>query len=311
MTWNGDKDVPHVTAPLLACGDKRLTLEQLRVLLAICSFSGKDGKSWPSRDQISSVCGVHRQNVSAATSSLARLGWLAKTGNGGFGKSCRYVVTIPEIDSSTVAQRATVNDQTTVADSATVNMANTVAHSATVAQQATHTVAYSATPTVAQQATPKELTSELTKEESKPDATAKKTAVAPAKQKSALSDEMRAACVQTWDAYCGGYFERYRVDPIKNAKVAGQMVAFVKRIGMAEAHLIAGWFPRHASRFYVERGHSIDCLLRDAEKLRTEWATGSVMTASKARQVDRAGATLSAVDEILASRGESLGRAVA
>jgi hypothetical protein len=43
----------------------------------------------------------------------------------------------------------------------------------------------------------------------------------------------------------------------------------------------------HNSAFYVTKMHCLDLMLTDAEKLRTEWATRSQMTATKARQVDQ------------------------
>ena len=128
--------------PIEAFTDKRLTLEQLRVLGALFSFRGKDSNTvWPRRQAIAERCGMHQSNISTATSALVRLGWLSKDGKGGHSKATRYTITVPD----TVAHSATVAERATVAQSAT----------GTVAQQATRLpVAYSATR--------KELTSELT-----------------------------------------------------------------------------------------------------------------------------------------------------
>ena len=122
----------------------------------------------------------------------------------------------------------------------------------------------------------------------------------PKKSKSPLTPEMQEACRSTWDSYCDAYEARYGVAPVKNAKVAGMVVSFVKRVAMAEAPGIATWYVQHPGRFYVERGHVFDHLLRDAEKLRTEWATGRVVTTTAARQSDRRGAMASAVQNLLA-----------
>lgn len=140
--------------PVEVWSDKRLTLEQLRVLGALLSFCGPDRQCFPSRDEISKRSGVHIANVSSATTALEHLGWLTKVGKGGFSKVSRYSIHVPE----TLADQATVAQQATVADQA---RGMRVAESATVAQQAT--VAESATSTVAQQARGKEQTSEQTK----------------------------------------------------------------------------------------------------------------------------------------------------
>lgn len=134
--------------PIEVVRDKRLTLEQMRVLIALFSFRSKATNTiWPSRQAISARCGVHPSNVSAATTALERLGWLRKDGNGGRSKASSYTLCVPYLDTNTVAQQ------------------DTVADSATVAQQATQTVAQQATQTVAQQARRKEHTNEHTNEQ--------------------------------------------------------------------------------------------------------------------------------------------------
>lgn len=139
--------------PVEVWADKRLTLEQLRVLGSLLSFCGPDRQCFPSRQEISKRSGVHVANVSAATSALEHLGWLTKVGKGGFSKANRYCIHVPE----TLAQQATVAESATVAGKA---RGMRVAEQATVAQQAT--VAESASSTLALQARGKELTSELT-----------------------------------------------------------------------------------------------------------------------------------------------------
>jgi hypothetical protein len=52
---------------------------------------------WPSRSRIAERCGIADLNeVSRATTKLVELGWLVKEGKGGYSKSCRYRVTIPD-----------------------------------------------------------------------------------------------------------------------------------------------------------------------------------------------------------------------
>jgi hypothetical protein len=93
---------------------------------------------------------------------------------------------------------------------------------------------------------------------------------------------------------------------VRNQKVNAQVKQFVQRIGIEESAMLAEWFVNHPGSYYVGRMHVFGCLLTDAEKLRTEWATGRVMTAGKARQSDRAGTTMAALAEVLAEQGGSL-----
>ena len=103
-----------------------------------------------------------------------------------------------------------------------------------------------------------------------------------------------------WDSYAAAYRDRYGTDPVLNAKVRSQMLQFVGRVPKDDAPHVAAWFLGHQNRWYVERGHSVDCLLKDAEKLRTEWATGRQVTATQASQADRTQTNLNAFSGLLA-----------
>ena len=92
---------------------------------------------------------------------------------------------------------------------------------------------------------------------------------------------------ETWDAYAAAYRRRYGADPVRNATVNGQLANFVKRIGQDEAPHVAAFYVGHAGRIYVQAMHPLNLLVRDAEKLRTEWATGRIQTETKARNTDR------------------------
>lgn len=111
--------------------------------------------------------------------------------------------------------------------------------------------------------------------------------------------ELQEACKETWKFYTDAFFNRYGTEPVRNAKVNGQIKQFVKRIGYAESPLVAASFVSNNTQYYVSRGHSVDCLLADAEKIRTEWATGNVMTNTRANQIDKSQANKSAVSEAM------------
>ena len=92
--------------------------------------------------------------------------------------------------------------------------------------------------------------------------------------------------LSVWQAYLQAYINRYGTEPVKNGKVMGQIAQFVKRLG-SESEQVAAFYVRHNDAFYVRSMHAIGPLLRDAEKLRTEWFTGQKMLGSKAREVER------------------------
>ncbi len=93
----------------------------------------------------------------------------------------------------------------------------------------------------------------------------------------------------TWEAYSSAYLARYQVTPVRNKTTNAQMAAFVKRIGAEEAPGVASFYLTHRDQFYVKQMHSVGMLLKDAEKLRTQWATGQQMTGTVARQTESQG----------------------
>ena len=90
-----------------------------------------------------------------------------------------------------------------------------------------------------------------------------------------------------WAAYVDAYVDRYGTEPVRNAKVNGQMAQFVKRLPADEAPEVARWYVASNTALYVRSKHAVDLLLRDCEGLRTEWATSRRVTDTEARQADQ------------------------
>ena len=125
----------------------------------------------------------------------------------------------------------------------------------------------------------------------------------PAKQQQAESTSAeQEACRATWAAYADAYEQRYGVAPIRNAKVNAAIKGFTRRVGSDESPGVARYYLQHQDAFYARKCHDTGLMHQDAEKLRTEWATQRQVTGVTARQQERAGTMLSAVDRILAKR---------
>lgn len=92
---------------------------------------------------------------------------------------------------------------------------------------------------------------------------------------------------KTWDAYASAYGARYGATPVRNAQVNGQLSQLVARIGAEEAPAVAAFFLTHNNLLYVRAMHPVPLLLRDCEKLRTEWATNRRVTSAQATAADR------------------------
>lgn len=117
-----------------------------------------------------------------------------------------------------------------------------------------------------------------------------------AKPKARKPDSKSAA---TWAAYAEGYQARYGAVPVRNAKVNGQIAQVVDRLGADESPGVARFFIGHQNVLYVRAMHPVDLLLRDAEKLRTEWATNRQVTHAQATQADRTQTNLNAFAPLL------------
>jgi hypothetical protein len=110
---------------------------------------------------------------------------------------------------------------------------------------------------------------------------------APRPRKPAAEAKEPAPSTAVWVAYSDAYETRYGSEPVRNAKVNGQLAQLVGRLGAQESPHIAAFYVGHNAQFYVRDMHSVGLLLRDAEKLRTEWATNRQMTTTKAQQADK------------------------
>jgi hypothetical protein len=109
----------------------------------------------------------------------------------------------------------------------------------------------------------------------------------PRKQRASQANAMQLhEGPSIWDAYKDAYRIRYGVDPLRNARVNAQIAQFKARVPTAEAAEIARFYVAHSQSFYVLQKHPVSLLLRDAEGLRTEWASGRSVTRAEAQQAD-------------------------
>ena len=81
--WFKDRDSRFFCLPPSAITDRRLTFEDLRVLMALAFHANKaTGACKVCRKTITKLTGVHPSNVSESTTRLEKLGWLEKVFRG-------------------------------------------------------------------------------------------------------------------------------------------------------------------------------------------------------------------------------------
>lgn len=120
---------------------------------------------------------------------------------------------------------------------------------------------------------------------------------APAKGNDTDPDLPQGAIV--WQSYADAYQNRYGVPPVRNKTINSHLKAFAERLGVTEAPMVAAFYLTHNRGLYVSSKHTTALLLRDAEGLRTEWATGTRITDTRARQEDRGANTLDIANELI------------
>ena len=135
-----------------------------------------------------------------------------------------------------------------------------------------------------QHATPDQIRSEADqirgRSEAEVDAGVPPDAPTPRKKPKKVRKNTRAAkSTETWEAYAAAYCDRYGTDPVRNAKSNSLCCQLVDRLGATEAPRVVCWYLQSRNSYYERQGHSLKALVADAEKLRTEWATGKQVTA--------------------------------
>ncbi len=89
-----------------------------------------------------------------------------------------------------------------------------------------------------------------------------------------------------WEQYKESYLDRYRVEPVRNAKVNTNISQIAKRLG-PEAIDVVRFYLTHDKTFYVGKMHDIGLCLADAEALRTQWLKGKAVTNTDLKNFER------------------------
>lgn len=115
----------------------------------------------------------------------------------------------------------------------------------------------------------------------------KAKATSKTKSKTFDGGQAPSPTAEIWDSYSNAYFARYSVEPVRNATVNGMLANFLKRLGAQESPGVAAWYVASNKAWYVQKSHAVSDMVRDAEGLRTEWATQTSRTQTNARMTDQ------------------------
>ncbi len=104
----------------------------------------------------------------------------------------------------------------------------------------------------------------------------------------ANKSEQQQANADTWQAYANAYFNRYGIEPLRNAKTNSQIASFVTAVGTDLAPVLARYYVNLNNPFYLQKTHAVGLLLSDAEPIRTQYLTGRQITRKDIQRVEAA-----------------------
>lgn len=116
----------------------------------------------------------------------------------------------------------------------------------------------------------------------------------------AVKTEQQQANAETWQSYANAYFNRYQVEPLRNAKTNTVISNFVKAVGAEVAPAMARYYVNMNNPFYLQKVHSVGLLLSDAEQIRTQFLKNREITRQDIKRVEAAQISRNAIDELCA-----------
>lgn len=93
-----------------------------------------------------------------------------------------------------------------------------------------------------------------------------------------------------WARYREAYVARYATDPVRNARVNGQLADLVRRVGVDDALGLAAFFLSSDNNWFVRNQHSVGDMLKNCEGLVVQMRRGQAYTEHQGRAQSDAGA---------------------
>ena len=275
---------------------------QKMVLLALCDHANDDGECYPSQKKLAKKCSMSSRAISNHIKWLHDCGILEserrQTTN--VRKSNRYFISLENYQAANSAHANSAHANSAHANSAYPNMQNFPSEHANFApsyidEPSERTIRVEPSDICDDAFAPFAPPLELEPVADKPPMTAKPKSNTP-----------NPANTETWQAYRAAYLQAYGVEPLRNAKVNGQIANFVKLVGEDKAPHIAAFYVSHPNHWYRTKGHDLGTLLANAQALSTDWQRNTRTTSVQTRQQEKTAANMEShkgAIEILKAKG--------
>lgn len=101
-----------------------------------------------------------------------------------------------------------------------------------------------------------------------------------------IEPEKKLLNSEIWESYKDAYFERYGVEPVRNASTNSKISQLASRLG-TEAIQVVKFYLKHNESWYLKNTHEIGACLKDCESLRTQMVRDQPITSSLVRQFEK------------------------
>lgn len=91
---------------------------------------------------------------------------------------------------------------------------------------------------------------------------------------------------KVWEHYEYAFLDKYKVRPVRNAKINKQCLEIQKRLGK-DAPAVTAFYVTLNDPQFVRLNHPIGLLLLNCESIQTMWTRGSMTTSAQARTVEK------------------------
>lgn len=104
--------------------------------------------------------------------------------------------------------------------------------------------------------------------------------------KTFVHDAQKALNAEIWESYKNAYFQRWKVEPTRNAKVNTNIKQLGLRLG-TDAVSVVEFYLKHNDSNYLRNQHPIGLCLTNAEGLHTQWKIGKPITQNDVRNFEK------------------------
>lgn len=119
-------------------------------------------------------------------------------------------------------------------------------------------------------------------------------------------EKQKPAGALIFEAYKDAYIQRYKIEPLRNAKTNSICSQIAKQLSLDEAQAVMHFFVQQNVAFYIQRGHAIQLALGDLQVLRTNMLQNKAMSSRQAFLVDKQQAQKNIVENYLENREKYL-----